>query len=177
MTYTYQFRDQMYKVSLEVLPDGSYQATLNDQRYRVQARRLSDGGWKLVLDADNSDVDGDRQQGVVYAALDGKYRYIQSPGETNFTLTVADMRAGRRRTNTAQSGTLNAQMPGQVAAVYVAQGDMVTQGQTLMVLEAMKMEIRISAPAAGIVKAIMARQGHVVEREQPLIEIAPSEAP
>jgi biotin carboxyl carrier protein len=62
-------------------------------------------------------------------------------------------------------------MPGQVRAVNVREGEAVTKGQTLLVLEAMKMEIRIQSPRNGTVKAVFATQGQTVEREQILIEI------
>jgi 3-methylcrotonyl-CoA carboxylase alpha subunit len=49
---------------------------------------------------------------------------------------------------------LTAPMPGQVRAVNVSEGDAVTKGQTLLVLEAMKMEIRVQAPFVGQVSSI-----------------------
>jgi pyruvate carboxylase subunit B len=62
-------------------------------------------------------------------------------------------------------------MPGQVRAVNVNEGDTVTKGQTLLVLEAMKMEIRVQAPHGGVVKKLFVNQGQTVEREQMLLEI------
>ena len=62
-------------------------------------------------------------------------------------------------------------MPGQVRALNVSEGDAVTKGQTLLVLEAMKMEIRIHAPQDGVVKKLFVKQGQTVEREQILIEV------
>jgi pyruvate carboxylase subunit B len=62
-------------------------------------------------------------------------------------------------------------MPGQVRAVNVQAGDPVTKGQTLLLLEAMKMEIRVQAPMDGVVKRLIVKQGQTVEREQVLIEI------
>ena len=62
------------------------------------------------------------------------------------------------RTNPKQIG---AQMPGSVVKVMVKPGDKVTQNDTLIVTEAMKMESTIQAPVDGIIKAV-----HVVEKEQ-----------
>jgi 3-methylcrotonyl-CoA carboxylase alpha subunit len=69
------------------------------------------------------------------------------------------------------AGELTAPMPGQVRAVNVSEGNAVTKGQTLLVLEAMKMEIRVHAPQDGVVKKLFVKQGQTVEREQILIEI------
>ena len=56
-------------------------------------------------------------------------------------------------------------------AVQAAEGDLVEAGQTLLLLEAMKMEIRVHAPRDGTVKKLFVEQGQTVEREQLLIEV------
>jgi biotin carboxyl carrier protein len=69
------------------------------------------------------------------------------------------------------SGELAAPMPGQVRAVQVAEGEAVVRGQTLVILEAMKMEIKVAAPKDGKVRSLKVKQGQTVERDQPLVEI------
>jgi methylmalonyl-CoA carboxyltransferase 1.3S subunit len=58
-----------------------------------------------------------------------------------------------------------------VARILVAEGDEVESGQVLLVLEAMKMETEITAPAAGTVSAILVKQGEPVQGGQGLIEL------
>src|SRR6266567_4374370 len=60
------------------------------------------------------------------------------------------------------AGGLVAPMPGTVLAVHVTAGDAVTAGQLLMIVEAMKMEHRITAPHAGVVRDVRARRGDQV---------------
>ncbi len=62
-------------------------------------------------------------------------------------------------------------MPGQVLEILVAEGDTVRQGAPLVILEAMKMETRISAPTGGIVTTLNCALGDVVERGQTLVVI------
>jgi biotin carboxyl carrier protein len=62
-------------------------------------------------------------------------------------------------------------MPGQVVKILVAEGEAVRRGQPLMVLEAMKMEIRINAPRDGHVTRLLCQPGQVVERGQTLLEL------
>lgn len=69
------------------------------------------------------------------------------------------------------AGGLIAPMPGQVRSVNVSVGDVVKKGQTLLTMEAMKMEIKIQALMDGKVKSVFVSQSQTVEREQILIEM------
>ena len=62
-------------------------------------------------------------------------------------------------------------MPGIVVAVNVKEGDLVTAGQTLLVLEAMKMQNPMQADAKGKVTRVHAKQGIVVAAGALLVEI------
>ncbi|WP_370638028.1 acetyl-CoA carboxylase biotin carboxyl carrier protein subunit [Croceicoccus sp. Ery15] len=66
-------------------------------------------------------------------------------------------------------------MPGKVIALDVAEGDSVTEGQRLMVLEAMKMEHALTAPFAGTVRDLAASVGGQVEVEAMLAQIEAEE--
>ena len=62
----------------------------------------------------------------------------------------------------AGDATIRAPMPGLVASVLAAEGAAVERGQTVVVLEAMKMENDLTAPRAGIVKAVHVTKGQTV---------------
>lgn len=88
--------------------------------------------------------------------------------------------SGQRRTRAMRASasrgaghdSLEAAMPAQVRAVLVKEGDSVDMGQTLALLEAMKMEIRVSAPHAGKVAKVLIVEGQVVERGQQLFDLS-----
>ena len=75
----------------------------------------------------------------------------------------------------AGSGAILAPMPGKVIAVDVAEGDRVTAGQRLMVLEAMKMEHALTAPFDGTVTELTATEGGQVQVEAVLCVVEPAE--
>jgi biotin carboxyl carrier protein len=81
---------------------------------------------------------------------------------------------GRRRRREAAEGSLASPMPGTVVKVLVAVGDRVEKGQDLLVVEAMKMEIKVSAPVAGTVKAVRAAEGDPCDAGQVLAEVEPA---
>ena len=72
----------------------------------------------------------------------------------------------------AAGGTVVAPMPGTVLQVTVNTGDNVTKGQTLLVLEAMKMENEIMAPADGVVQEVNVTQGVSVNAGDILIVLS-----
>jgi 3-methylcrotonyl-CoA carboxylase alpha subunit len=60
-------------------------------------------------------------------------------------------------------------MPGRVVAVHVAKGQSVRRGEALLVLEAMKMEHTVAAPADGVVREIRFAAGELVEEGAELL--------
>jgi biotin carboxyl carrier protein len=78
----------------------------------------------------------------------------------------------------SSSGTrinhVRAPMPGLIIALKVKDGDAVKAGDTLLILEAMKMENIIKAPGDAIVRTVKVRMGEGVEKNQVLIEFNPS---
>jgi 3-methylcrotonyl-CoA carboxylase alpha subunit len=82
---------------------------------------------------------------------------------------AADARAGSLAA--AADGSLQAPMPGTVLQVHVGEGARVAEGETVVVLEAMKMELAVAAPGAGTVAAVLVQAGDLVARGQVLVEL------
>ncbi|MFE7976655.1 acetyl/propionyl/methylcrotonyl-CoA carboxylase subunit alpha [Streptomyces shenzhenensis] len=83
--------------------------------------------------------------------------------------------ASLTRAGLAGADSLTAPMPGTVTVVKVAVGDEVSAGQSLLVVEAMKMEHVVSAPHAGTVTELDVRPGSTVAMDQVLAVVAPHE--
>lgn len=69
----------------------------------------------------------------------------------------------------ASGNSIVAPMPGKVISFKVTKGQQITAGDTVVILEAMKMEQEIKAPASGIVAEITVAAGDTVTKNQPLI--------
>jgi biotin carboxyl carrier protein len=70
------------------------------------------------------------------------------------------------------TGGVASPIAGTVLEVKVKVGDKVEQGQTLLVIEAMKMETAIAAPSAGQIKAVLVAAGDAVRENQTLVDFA-----
>jgi propionyl-CoA carboxylase alpha chain len=89
----------------------------------------------------------------------GQQVWVQGPdGDVALLAVPRFPQAGREPV----AGGLAAPMPGTVLAVHVRPGDAVTAGQPLLIVEAMKMEHRVSAPRAGVVSEVHAAPGDQV---------------
>ena len=159
------FEHNSASIPVDLIQSGkSYRATIGDQEVNVEIIRAGDGKLDLLIDG---------KRVVAYVSSESTKRWVTIHGQT---LVLTKSSAARRGSQAGHhaAGELTAPMPGQVRAVNVSEGDAVAKGQTLLVLEAMKMEIRIHAPQGGIVKKLLVQQNQTVEREQVLIEIEAS---
>lgn len=86
---------------------------------------------------------------------------------------LVEVRPGDRdkATGHGHQGSLTAPMPATVRRVAVKVGDTVTRGDTLVILEAMKMELPVRASAPGIIRAVHCHEGELVQPGLVLIEI------
>jgi biotin carboxyl carrier protein len=161
MKITFDFHSQSF--SIDAMPSGkSYPVSIGDKIADVEILQAKDGKLDLLIDG---------KRATAYVSSENAKRWVTVNGQT-FVLTKPA--AGARKSGGGHhhaAGELTAPMPGQVRAVNVVEGDTVTKGQTLLVVEAMKMEIRIQAPRNGTIRKLLVKQGQTVEREQMLIEI------
>ena len=142
------------------LQGKSYRVTVGDKTVDVEIVRAKDGALELL-------IDGERV--TAYVSSDGAKRWVTVNDQT--LMLTKSSGAKRRGAGHDHGSGLVAPMPGLVRSVNIEEGEAVMKGHTLLVLEAMKMEIRIQAPRDGLVKRLLVKQGQTVEREQVLIEI------
>ena len=113
---------------------------------------------------------GGRPGRLAWTAGSEGTQWVFLDGEV-FTFTSDNRGAARRRQGA--HGSLAAPMPATVRQIAVEVGAVVRQGDVLVVLEAMKMELPVRAPADGTVTAIKCRAGEMVQAGEDLIELTP----
>ena len=149
------------ELQVEVLDDG--QVRVGDQVYQV--RHEGDGVVRITGETSTTAWIANAN-GVRWIHVDGAvYELVQSSAAT----------APKRRSGASQ-GSLTAPMPATVRRVLVGAGDRVTPGQSLLILEAMKMELPVRAGASGTIRAIHCREGELVQPGVTLIDLDPDSA-
>jgi biotin carboxyl carrier protein len=113
-------------------------------------------------------IDDRGHQHRVFAASRGSTRWVFYEGDV---WAIETGTTPRLRTRAAGHETLSAPMPATVLEIPVGLGTVVTKGQTVLLLEAMKMEMPLRAAHDGIVTAIRCAAGELVQPGVTLIEI------
>ncbi len=128
----------------------------------------------VVFDANAStidlEIDGRRVKASVTAL--GNRWLVHGPGGDVELEELSRFPSGERA---EVAGGLVAPMPGNVTAIHVVEGDAVEDGQLLLILEAMKMEHRITAPMAGSVKQVLVDTGDQVDNGALLVVLEENE--
>lgn len=160
--FSYQIGAELKTVTVEQVGER-FRVSIGDKVYDVAARQLQPGEFDLEIDG---------QQQVAYVASDGSRRYVAVAGETWVLEKPRPPQQRQHGPHTDDvSGRVEATMPGLVREVLAVEGAEVKRGDTLVVLEAMKMELRLTAPYSGRIRQMHCVSGQVVERGQVLVEI------
>ena len=146
--------------------DGGYALHVGEKAVPIALTEAEGGGQLLSL--------GDEISRVLIAP-DGDLVHLHLDGAT-FTVRYVDpvQRYGGHAGGGAED-IADASMPGVVIAVHVREGQSVSAGDTLMVIESMKLETAIKAWRNGAVAAVHVGVGQTFQRGAPLLALAPEQ--
>lgn len=165
----------MYKVILNnridknVKLSGNNKFSVDGREYEIERfdndsrlLKVRNGKTCYKLQIHNVDI----KSKTLQIKLDGVKHVIQV--KDKFDLLLDELGLASR--NTTRINQIKAPMPGLILEINVKPGDKVKKGDTILVLEAMKMENVIKSPGVGTVREIKIVQGDSVEKNQVLIQ-------
>ena len=156
---------------------------------RIGLREIEAGNYEISLDGETVHIDAARSTRTLYSIIEdgrqfeamvdekGAHGFDVTVGGRLFHLEAVDVRTKLLSGQAAHVATgpqgVEAEMPGKVIKVSAAVGDTVSEGQGVVIVEAMKMENEISSPIDGVVKEIAVAEGETVEVGAPLFTVEP----
>jgi biotin carboxyl carrier protein len=146
------FPTDMTGKSVGTMTGGQYSLIIAGKSYQVFARPLPP-------------VQGKEGQGYEIFLAGQRFEVFVEDERTRLLTGLAHSRT------THSAANIQAPMPGLVVNVLVEPGDTVAQNQTVVVLEAMKMENDLPTPTAGIVKEVRVSKGQTVDQGEILVTI------
>ena len=173
MKYFVRIAEQTHEVEL-VERLGRLEVAVNGDPLDLRYEEADNLGQVVVLMGTESfgfSVEGDATRAAVTLAGHTYSVEIEDERERAAHLAEREARGG--------GGPVEAVMPGVVVELLVAEGQAVSAGQPLLILEAMKMQNEIAAPAEGVVSAIHVEAGRAVAAGEKLLSLSepPSETP
>ena len=145
---------------------GRYVVTVGEQTFEVDARLTAPGIYSLLVGGASWVADVAQKDGVRVVDVGGESYEIQVEEQTRWTIRT---RGGTAAGTHGQ--TLTAPLPGKITHVAVRPGDRVAPGDTLVVIEAMKMENEFRASAAGTVAEVRVQPGQAVNPGDVLVVV------
>lgn len=160
--------------TITITNGGTYETNFQDdlkvagELAQVSAISPENGEYQILIDGKTfkAELIGFNEQEKKFIILINGKKYMAQAAD-EFDLLLKKM--GFDASSTQKIKELKAPMPGMVLSIVVNEGDQVKKGDTLLVLEAMKMENSIKSPGEGKIKQILAQKGKPVEKNQVLI--------
>ena len=125
---------------------------------------------KVIVDGTEFDVDIEMDGGIWTATVEGRTFKIEVP-DSGPVVKKKRSQGGKKK----KSGTVSANIPGKIVTIEINEGDVVEEGQVILILEAMKMQNEIQAPISGTVSSVTCEEGQSIEANVPLVVIEPND--
>jgi geranyl-CoA carboxylase alpha subunit len=153
--------DQQFRLSVRAAnAAGEFEVSAGAANLRARIESISPTTCVIIVDSLRRSYD---------YAWDDKSLFLSTP---DGTLRVQDVTyAAAAKSDGPGSGRALAPMDGSVVDVPVQLGQRVERGETLAVIEAMKLELRVAADTSGVVRAVHVRPGAQVKARQVLVEV------
>ncbi len=157
------FRSEDGTLVIDVARDGTdWRLLIEGREVPLQAVRDRSGSWQ---------VDTHQGRRRLWVAVRGDQRLVFCDGKVH-VLELPDPEHDDDDHCLVAGPSLFAAMPGKVVKVLVKQGDRVTAGQAVIILESMKMETEMTATVDGAVAAVHVADGQLVAQGDPLVEVS-----
>jgi biotin carboxyl carrier protein len=153
---------------IEIHADG--RLTVNGQPHEIDFLEIVHGRHSLIKDFRSSEVVIEERDGTYQILLDGKLYEGQVLDER--ALLMANRKGGIK----ANTGDVVSPMPGLIVEALVSVGDSVQEGQSVVILESMKMQNELKAPRSGRVTTVNASKGQTVDKGAVLVIIGDDES-
>ena len=139
--------------------DGRYRLTIGDDVWEVDARLTAQGIYSLLIGGVSYVADVVDHEGTCLVDVGGEAYEVLVEEQTRWIIRT---RGGAAGAGAGQGHNVSAPLPGKITHVAVRPGDRVQAGDTLVVIEAMKMENEFKAAAAGAITEVRVSVGQAV---------------
>ena len=154
------------KVELLKKEGNIYTFKINDNRYEADIVKVADGIYSIVIDGKSFNIDLFQEGNPKYYTLKTFWQVFETEVIDAETKYIKNRTVGVEDTGHT---VISTPIPGKVVKILVKPGDHVKQDQTVIVVEAMKMQSEYKVKKDRLIKEIKVKEGDTVAAHQPLI--------
>ena len=125
---------------------------------------------KVNVDGEDFEVSMEKEGDFWKVEVEGKTFSIKVDGSKGGSLSPRKKKGARKA---KRSGVVSSSIPGKIISISVSQDEFVSEGDVIMILEAMKMQNEIQAPISGKITELNCEPGDSIEANSPLMVIEP----
>ena len=166
-TVTHKLSNKSFQIEFDT--KNALKGSMNGERFSIDLIQQSETSCHVIYKNQSFNIE------LISKENDGKNIELNINGK-NHTLNITDpydkllKELGIDITASLKVSEIKAPMPGLVLDILVSENDTVKLGDSLLVLEAMKMENNIKSPIDGIIKSVQVKKSTTVEKNQILIQ-------
>jgi biotin carboxyl carrier protein len=168
MAYEIKIGDRTAHIDLLNRAGSKMVVAVDDNKYEIDVVMVENGVYSILYEGHSYNlelIEGENSK-----------RYIVNTFSRSFDIDIIDAEAKYQQSRNAGSdaegdNNISSPMPGKVVKIPVQKGDQVSPGQTLIVVEAMKMQSEFKASAERTVSEILVREGDLVSAHQVMIKL------
>jgi len=158
--------DRMAKVKLMSREENKIQIKVDEKIYDLDLIEVEKGIYSILLN--------NRSYNIELVQGEDAKSFTVNTYEENFDLNIIDAEARYLMNRGGDDGddggkTISSPMPGKVVKIPVKEGDEVTEGTTVVVVEAMKMQSEYKVKVDRVIKEILVKEGDAIDGNQPLV--------
>ena len=168
MSLEIKLNDRLATVELVNRESNKVQIKVDDKLYELDMIKVEDGMYSLLLEGQSYSLE--------ILEKDGSKTYDVSTLYKSYNLEIIDSETRynmSRLGNEEEDGgnTISSPMPGKIVKIPVKAGQKVKNGETVIIVSAMKMESEYKAGKDGVIKEVLVKEGDTIEGNQPLITL------
>jgi biotin carboxyl carrier protein len=141
------------------------QVTIGDREYNLDIEKVETGVYSVLHNGASHNMEIIKSEKKHFYAVNTQYRSF------NIEIAPAESLKEDKKRQGNKKEQLTAPIPGKILSIKTSGGDQVTEGQTIVVLSAMKMENELKAPISGVVSEVHVKEDAVVKENAVLLDV------
>lgn len=163
MILEFEYKGELFKVSIDEKKE-KFSISIENINYDVDCKELSENCLSILIGIESYTIFYAKSNKKIHIFVKGQEYIFETAPKEKIKTSGTDFLE-------QQDNLIYAPMPGKILKIMVKEGEKVKKKQSLVIVEAMKMEHDIRSPFEAVIKKVNFKEGQMVNTDSPLIEL------